>query len=532
MENGTMIQREKKTQTQSKYVRFHPTLPTNASCQWNKLQEKVPPTDGDEDDDRRAGHEALIFVYGHNVNIYHDVFNIPETASLKQIRESYAGLLRQLKTWKDCCIRKSIPDASLAYLTGMRLSQIESGISVITYIEIKTDAIRRAYQILADSTTRCEYDKYLKGYLQELRTESLQKVKQRQQKNVGIDPEGVGSNWFGDFDTLFPVSSEGNSDAFDSFKLKNDGFTNSSTSKHEEEETEAISLKPELRKSEVPQNQPRKMSAMEEIQCTGESTVFICSLPKRSRVDAKEILTDISKDQDETELDNILNSASNDYQFCNEKQERPFDERDDNDEYKNIEQTLSDVAVLSNKTNATSRDSNYDRDDEVEGIKHSLSDTALKSGVGGSTEQGKMAPVDALDLEKLKKKKKRNRFKFWRRSRANNTKVSRFEKKHNDNSEVKFIECMTRKCHNYEDETDNDSYVSFRNDDDDHCSSVDGDETTVTSATSATTVYTQYTTDTARTPRDCSCINFIANVCLDELNGTFQDTTTMFRNAR
>mmetsp|Transcript_24577 Transcript_24577/g.50324 ORF Transcript_24577/g.50324 Transcript_24577/m.50324 type:complete len:425 (-) Transcript_24577:179-1453(-) len=424
----------------------------------------------------------------------------------------------------------------------MATSQIEAGISVITYIEIKTDAIRRAYQILADPTTRCEYDEYLKGYLQELRTESLRKVKQLQQKNLpsdgktkrerGIEPDGDGTIWLDESNTFSQASSPGHTDAFDPFKLKDDDFTNSAISKYDKEETEAIAIKSDLSTSRAPRNQWGQMSSMEEFQGTAEITIFVCSLPKRLSEEANENLTDISQDQNDVELDNILNSASFDYQFCDEKQESPFDECDDNDEYTIIEQTFSDAAVLSNRTNVTWRNSNYDRDDEDEDINHSLSDTALKGGVGGSTEKGKMAPVDALDLEKLKKKKKRNRFMFWRRSRAINTKVSRFGMKHDDDSKVRFIECMTRKCQNCEDETDNDTYVSFRNDDDDHCSSVDDDETTVTSATSAPTVYTQYTTDTTRTPHDCSCIHFIANVCLDELNGTFQDTTTMFRNER
>ncbi|EED96717.1 predicted protein [Thalassiosira pseudonana CCMP1335] len=121
-----------------------------------------------------VGHEALLFVYGHNVNIYSDVFSIPPSSSAWEIHQSYQKLLQKLEFALNAFSRDSDVNDKFqtqsALLWGMKPSQLAAGMHPRIFIEIKIDAVKRAYQILADSSSRQEYDFFLREHLHNANT--------------------------------------------------------------------------------------------------------------------------------------------------------------------------------------------------------------------------------------------------------------------------------------------------------------------------------------------------------------------------
>lgn len=138
----------------------------------NTKQRQVIQTN--DDGLEEVGHEALLFVYGHNVNIYSDVFSIPPSSSAWEIHQSYQKLLQKLEFALNALSRESDVNDKFqtqsALLWGMKPSQLAAGMHPRIFIEIKIDAVKRAYQILADSSSRQEYDFFLREHLHNANT--------------------------------------------------------------------------------------------------------------------------------------------------------------------------------------------------------------------------------------------------------------------------------------------------------------------------------------------------------------------------
>ena len=114
------------------------------------------------------GNEALVFIYGRNVNLYQDVFNIAYTCSNQDIQLTHAGVLKELELAKNAFgDYKNQNDAQRhhAMRLGMKESHFALGVHPPDFIDIKMDAVKRAYEILSDKKSRQEYDNCLREHL-------------------------------------------------------------------------------------------------------------------------------------------------------------------------------------------------------------------------------------------------------------------------------------------------------------------------------------------------------------------------------
>ena len=141
----------------------------------------------DMDEVARAGNEALVLIYGHNVNLYTDVFQLParcysysvidpppsptsrssSSTSMRRRRDldesierSYVELREQLTLALGCeCYQREA-----AMVCGYN-ADAHHDLDPRTYLEIKFDALRRARDILLrDEDSRREYDEMLRRY--------------------------------------------------------------------------------------------------------------------------------------------------------------------------------------------------------------------------------------------------------------------------------------------------------------------------------------------------------------------------------
>jgi hypothetical protein len=140
------------------------------------LDDLVDGGDDDYDDDdeiARAGNEALLLVYGHNVNLYTDVFLLPPSSDRRSdispagrshdleesIEKSYEELTEQLSLALACGDYQWEAAVVCGY-NDRSARDMDPG----TFLEIKRDALRRAREILLDDESRREYDEMLRKY--------------------------------------------------------------------------------------------------------------------------------------------------------------------------------------------------------------------------------------------------------------------------------------------------------------------------------------------------------------------------------
>jgi curved DNA-binding protein CbpA len=133
-----------------------------------KLEEQRVKT---EKDMVAVGNEALIFVYGYNPNLYEDVFALSPNASINEIRTSYRDQTKQLEHSLATVFTSDVPDDEIN--NALNESQMEAAIQCgmtsahmkqmhpRNFMEVKMDALKRAYAILKDKQSRMEYDAVL-----------------------------------------------------------------------------------------------------------------------------------------------------------------------------------------------------------------------------------------------------------------------------------------------------------------------------------------------------------------------------------
>ena len=188
------------------------------------------------------GNQALVFAYGHNVNLYEDVFNIALTSSINEIRITYTGLMKELEiariTFQDYS-DKDYDQRQYAMQMGMRESHLAVGMHPQDFLEIKKDAVERAYSILANKKSRTEYDGCLREFRENFENaipdndashdvlddsshdEELEDVDFNDGNDTFFEPSTVQAQAE---DSEFPIltSHHHNDDIFDPFNLRDD----------------------------------------------------------------------------------------------------------------------------------------------------------------------------------------------------------------------------------------------------------------------------------------------------------------------
>ena len=120
------------------------------------------------------GNQALVFAFGHNVNLYEDVFNIAVTSSTKEIRITYTGLIKELEIARVAFQDYNDQDndqRQYAMLMGMKESHLAVGMHPRDFLEIKKDAVERAFLILSNKKSRAEYDGCLREFQESFENE-------------------------------------------------------------------------------------------------------------------------------------------------------------------------------------------------------------------------------------------------------------------------------------------------------------------------------------------------------------------------
>lgn len=117
------------------------------------------------------GNEALILVYGYNPNLYEDVFALSPNSSIQDIKRSYQEQTSQLEHSLATVFTSDLPhdeiNAALTYSQmqaaiscGMTSAHMEQ-MHPRNFVEVKMDALKRAFDILKDEQSRIEYDAVL-----------------------------------------------------------------------------------------------------------------------------------------------------------------------------------------------------------------------------------------------------------------------------------------------------------------------------------------------------------------------------------
>ena len=133
-----------------------------------------------------VGNEALILVYGYNPNLYEDVFDLPPNASFHEIKQSYEEQRGQLEFSMATVFTSDVPDDEIngalnesqkqaAILCGMTSAHMEQ-FHPRNFMEIKMDALKRAFDILGDEQSRIEYDAVLMEFQESARGELQEEV--------------------------------------------------------------------------------------------------------------------------------------------------------------------------------------------------------------------------------------------------------------------------------------------------------------------------------------------------------------------
>lgn len=185
------------------------------------------------------GNEALVFTYGHNVNIYTDVFHIAHTSSTKEIHLTYTGLLKELEVAQSALQQYDDDDEErrrYAQRLGMKDSHFALGMHPRDFLDIKMDAVKRAYDILTDKTSRKEYDDCLREFMEGFEDapvndvtyvsseEEEEQEEEDDDSNDGSDSLYEASSVQVQVDSDFPLltSHHHDNDVFDPFNLQDD----------------------------------------------------------------------------------------------------------------------------------------------------------------------------------------------------------------------------------------------------------------------------------------------------------------------
>ena len=560
------MQRRGKTST--KRVHFDPNLQSNGNNRRITNESR-----DDNSEDNKAGHEALIFVYGHNVNLYRDVFHTSESATMDDIEGSYFELLGQLKFAYGSFIRQNLYNAldqsQLAKSCGMTTSQLAAGIHPQTFIEIKIDAINRAYEILANPKSRCEYDGYLKEFVHESANNNFHHMEHydnRHPKKGGVDKRRVSvprksqtkdlisiqeENFWSEKPDFFNVApsqivspmqpdpnlSPANSDAFDPFNILDDGVMESPQMSRKQSSVQpdmlqydSFDLSPGTPDSSCIDNLHGRNESAAMIH---DNAMFICQIPSTSKGDfgGEDTETRITENEDlfahaasneqelpadVDDLDEVTHISSKDYENIDEY----------TDIFDNIQESMSDTAKVgfdgAPEKAREGDDKTYNDDDECD-IQQSLSDTAIIDAVGDP--EGHYEPsLDCLDCfpkaitTKSQRKSSKREPQASSSSETNITTSGEHELEDSRNTEesteIEFFECPTREFSDWS-VRDDMSYVSFSSEN--YIYEHDDDDNTI------------FTNDTMPTAPLFPCTNIMTCGCIEEVAGALEDTAIEFR---
>ena len=223
-----------------------------------------------QEDMEDLGNEALVFAYGHNVNLYRDVFSITDKSSTKEIYLTYMGLLKELEIAQNVFREYHDQDEvkkQYAVRLGMKPSHFAVGMHPRDFLEIKTDAVKRAYDILADKKSRKEYDDCLREYQESFENAQLDSSEVNDVTDVSSDEDEDDCNDGDDsryeassiqaqVDSDFPLlaSHHHDDDVFDPFNLHDEelsgqsDFTTSFTEKTFEsmQDSDIVPVSPDI----------------------------------------------------------------------------------------------------------------------------------------------------------------------------------------------------------------------------------------------------------------------------------------------
>ncbi|KAK1745436.1 hypothetical protein QTG54_003360 [Skeletonema marinoi] len=145
-----------------------------------------------------VGNEALILVYGYNANLYEDVFALSSNSSIRDIKRSYQEQTSQLEQSLTTVFASDVPDDEIN--AALTYSQMQAAISCgmisahmeqmhpRNFMEVKMDALKRAFDILKDEQSRIEYDAVLLEF-QESSREKLAAVVEVEDEDDSTDRE-------------------------------------------------------------------------------------------------------------------------------------------------------------------------------------------------------------------------------------------------------------------------------------------------------------------------------------------------------
>ena len=141
----------------------------------------------EEDEIITAGNEALLFIYGHNVNLYTDIFHLPSSAYrqcnregnheihslllLEQVNRSYNEQMHYLNQTNVTLAmqyfrcRHSINSSNKS---NGKYAHVMNTMDPKTFLDIQKDALHRAYTILMHDESRNEYDELLRLHNQDI----------------------------------------------------------------------------------------------------------------------------------------------------------------------------------------------------------------------------------------------------------------------------------------------------------------------------------------------------------------------------
>lgn len=173
---------------------------TTSSSNFDTSHNETIDEDVDADEIITAGNEALLFIYGHNVNLYTDVFQLPSHLNevqslllLKHIDRSYKEQVHYLN--------HTDLSVAMAYfrrhhnnnnnkLNG-KYAHFMKTMDPRTFLDIQKDALHRAYTILMHDESRNEYDELLRLHHQDmLEEEGDEDVVACDDKDMVVAPSG------------------------------------------------------------------------------------------------------------------------------------------------------------------------------------------------------------------------------------------------------------------------------------------------------------------------------------------------------
>ncbi len=191
-----------------------------------------------------VGNEALILVYGYNPNLYEDVFGLLPDASLQDIKQSYEEQRGQLEFSMATVFTSDVPDDEIngalnesqkqaAILCGMTSAHMEQ-MHPRNFLEVKMDALKRAFDILGDEQSRIEYDAVLMEFQESARGELQEEVVDEEEVyayNVARDIDyGVNGDYSYDYNETDEDDDDYEEKEVDEEEVDDDSWNQSRTS--------------------------------------------------------------------------------------------------------------------------------------------------------------------------------------------------------------------------------------------------------------------------------------------------------------